>query len=90
VLVGVIRTTQTQEFTVEGQSLAELQAAADALLPEGHVLLDVRPHMAKGTTTLTGTVKTRRHELSEIRADTMEALRAAVPEGWALVSVRAA
>lgn len=90
VLVGMIQTTETRQFDLEGDSLEELYAAAAAVVPDGWVTTLLRPIMQKGSTHLKGTVTARRHELAEVEGDSIDALRASVPDGWQLVSVRTA
>lgn len=89
-LVGTIRTTECQTFDLEGDSLDELYAAAAAVVPAGWVTTQIRPIMQKGTARLKGTVTARRHELAEVEGDSLDALRANLPEGWQLLSVRSA
>ena len=88
-LVGLIRPAETQTLELEGDSLADVQQKARAAAPGGWDLLSVPVRMAKGTTALSATATlARRDAVREIQAEDMAALRAQVPEGWQLLSVR--
>jgi hypothetical protein len=58
-------------------------------VPDGYVLTDATVAMRKGTTRISAKGTYRSTEIAEIEADDMAALRAKVPEGWMLISVRA-
>ncbi|GAA5198468.1 hypothetical protein [Microbacterium jejuense] len=88
-LIGTIRPVETRTIEVEGDSLAALQAAVDAQLPDGWVATNVPAAMPKGSQLLTSTATiTRMDGTQEIEADDMTALEAKVPDGWKLLSVR--
>ncbi|MBW9093090.1 hypothetical protein JNB62_05295 [Microbacterium jejuense] len=89
-LIGRIRPLETRTIEVEGDSLAALQAAVDAQLPDGWAATNVPAAMPKGSHLLTSTATiTRMDGVQEIEADDMAALEAKVPQGWRLLSVRA-
>ena len=88
-LVGLVRPSETRSFELTGTSLADVKAQALAQTPPGWELASVPVRMEKGTTALTATATiVRRGDAREIEAETMEALRATIPEDWQLVSVR--
>lgn len=87
-LIGTIRTTETRDFELEGNSLDDLYRGTAQRLPENFEVAAVTPKMAKGQIGLTGTAVIRRREIAEIEGTSIDDLRAKVPEGWMLVSVR--
>lgn len=90
VLIGTIRPVETRSLTVEAHSLAEAHEALEAQCPAGFELADAPVTMGKGTTALTavGTF-IRRDGARDIEAADRAALDAQVPDGWALITVRA-
>ncbi|WP_309066632.1 hypothetical protein [Microbacterium sp.] len=88
-LIGRIRPVETTTVEVRGGSLADLHAKLGEQAPHGFDLLSAPARMLKGSQDIeaTGTFA-RRDESTEIEADDMAALRAKVPEGWELLSVR--
>ena len=88
-LIGLMRPVETQSFDVQGASLEEIHDNLMAHRPEGFDLISAPVVMAKRDTTInaTGTFA-RRDQVTEIEADDLTALRAKVPEGWQLLSVR--
>lgn len=89
-LTGLIRPVETRTIDVEGDSLADVHAKLIAQVPAGWELTEAPVSMTAGSTALkaTGTFE-RRDGIREIEADTMSQIEAKVPEGWALLSVRA-
>jgi len=88
-LVGTIRPIETQVFDVEGNSLEEIATQVRAKTPVGWECLSMPVAMVKGSTALTvrATIA-RRNGMRDIEADDMPSLRAKVPEGYELLSVR--
>ncbi|WP_431798588.1 hypothetical protein [Microbacterium kunmingense] len=87
-LVGSIRSTETQILVVEGDSLASINASLAAQTPEGFELVSAPVTMRAGSASLSALATfARRNEVREIEADDMAALEAQVPEGWQLLSV---
>lgn len=88
-LVGTIRSTETLQVTVEGDSLEAVRAALTAQAPAGFELVSAPVRMRKGSITLdaTGTFA-RRDAVEEIEVDDMPTLQGKVPDGWQLLSVR--
>lgn len=90
-LIGVIRPTETRDLTAEGETLEVVHNAFLAQVPDGWELTHTSVSMPKGSTALTATGRMARWgETREIEAPDLDALHAAVPEGWALMSVRQA
>ena len=86
---GTIRPVETVTIEVEGHSLAEIQEALAKQTPDGFELTDAPVRMAKGTTLISAVGKfARRDGTREIEADDIAALRAKVPEGWQLLTIR--
>ncbi len=74
---------------VERHSLAEIQEKLTAAVPAGWELASAPVAMVKGSTVMTATGTFQRLDgLREINDDTMPALEAKAPNGWALLSVR--
>lgn len=88
-LTGLIRDARTVTVDVEGDSLEIIQEKLAAAAPEGFELVMAPARMRKGSITLdtTGTFEAR-GEVTEIEGQDLDALRAQVPEGWRLLSVR--
>jgi len=88
-LFGRIRPVETRELTLQAASIDETREKAAAELPEGWVLTDAAATMPKASTMITLNAKmARRDGASDIEAEDMASLRAKVPEGWQLLSVR--
>lgn len=90
-LTGLIRPRETRTVEVEGDSLVDIHGKLTAQVPAGWELTKAPVAMTAGSTALTaiGTME-RRDAIREIEADTMTQLEAKVPDGWQLLSVRAA
>lgn len=88
-LAGVIRRNDGGEIDAEEETQAEVRAALEAQVPDGHMLTDATVAMMKGTTRIRATGRYRSTETKDIEADDMPALLAEVPDGWSLISVRA-
>ena len=84
----MIRLIETQEVTVKGGGLPEIQELLEAERPEGFDLTKAPVAMKSGATELTavGTFE-RRDQTQMIEADTMDGLRALVPDGWQMLYV---
>jgi hypothetical protein len=90
-LYATIRLAETHQVTVEGESLGEIQQHLREKCPDGFVLTLAPVSMAKASTAITATgTYARRDEVQEIEAPSYAELRAAVPEGWQMLSVRRA
>ena len=88
-LSGRIRPVETRELTVEAPSIDEARAQVSAQVPEGWVLTDAAATMAKASIMITLHAKlARRDGAHDIEAADLGALRAQVPDGWQLLSVR--
>lgn len=88
-LVGTIRPADATTADVGAHSLAEAHEALRAASPDGFELVKASVRMSSGTTLLAAAGEfSRRDGAKEIEAPDMEAMRAAVPEGWMLLHVR--
>lgn len=89
-LTGHIRSARTTTIDVEGDSLEAVTAALAAQAPAGFELISAPVRMRKGSTMLdaTGTFE-ECGDIREIEASDLDGLRAQVPDGWRLLSVRA-
>ena len=88
-LTGTIRPIEIRTVDVEGHSLEEIRTVLAEQTPAGFELTDAPVRMTKGTTLLTATgTFARRDGTRTIEADDMATLRAKVPEGYQLVTVR--
>ena len=89
-LIGLIRGTRTVTVEVEGDSLEQVQEKLAAAAPAGYELVSSPARMRKGSITLdtTGTFE-ERGALQEVEGPDLDAIRAQVPDGWQLLSVRA-
>lgn len=85
----MIRPRETRTITVQAEELDEIQDKIRAETPPGWETISAPVSMAKKDTTMTaeGTIA-RRDGVEEIEADDMDALRARVPDGHQLLSVR--
>lgn len=89
-LIGTIRPVETRTATVEAHSLAEAHEMLEARCPDGFDLANAPVTMGKGTTLLTATgTYVRRDGARDIEAADRAGLDAQVPDGWALITVRA-
>jgi len=88
VLTGRIRSTETRTVELEGVSLDDVRAQAAAACPPGFEIISAPVRMQKSSTALKATATYRSTESRDIQAPDMPALRAAVPDGWTLLSVR--
>lgn len=85
---GMIRLIETQEATVQGGGLPEIQELLEAERPEGFDLAVAPVAMKSGSIELTATgTFARRDQTRMIEAETMDGLRALVPDGWQLLYV---
>ncbi|QAB18346.1 hypothetical protein Leucomu_10825 [Leucobacter muris] len=88
-LYATIRLAETHQVTVEGESLGEIQQHLREQCPDGFVLTLAPVSMAKASMAITATgTYERRDKVQEIEAPSYAELRAAVPEGWQMLSVR--
>lgn len=88
-LTATIRRVETLSVDVAGEGLEAVQAELEANRPAGFDLVSAPVAMKAGTTTLTATgTYERRDETQEIQAPSYAELRAAVPAGWQMLSVR--
>lgn len=88
-LIGLIRPRDSQTFTVQGTELDEIQDLITARTTAGWETASAPVSMAKKDTMMTAEATVvRRDGLREIEAEDMDALRALVPEGYQLLSVR--
>lgn len=88
-LIGLIRPLESRTFTVQGLELDEVQDLISAQSPAGWETAAAPVAMAKKDTVLTATATiVRRDGLQEIEAEDIGALRALVPDGYQLLSVR--
>jgi hypothetical protein len=85
----MIRPRETRTITVQGEELDEIQDLIRAQSPAGWETISAPVTMAKKDTTMTaeGTIA-RRDGVTEIEAEDMAALKAKLPEGYQLLSVR--
>ena len=89
--IGMIRPTGSQTTSVTGASLEDVQQQLERQRPDGFELVNSPAEMVKGAALIktTGTFE-RRDSVQEIEADTIDGVRALVPAGWHLLSVREA
>jgi len=90
---GLIQSSVTQEITAEADDAETARAAIEDQVADGYELIRVRHSMPRGGRVIaTGTVR-----LTEVRdldsmgsnyGEARDALRAAVPEGWRLLSIQ--
>ncbi|MFB7843647.1 hypothetical protein [Microbacterium sp. NPDC056052] len=88
-LIGMIRPRETRTITVQAEELDEIQDLIREQSPAGWETISAPVAMSKKDTTMTaeGTIA-RRDGVTEIEADDMAALKAKVPDGYQLLSVR--
>jgi len=87
-LRATIRLEEELQVDVQGESLESIHEQLAAARPEGFDLTLAPVAMAKASTLISarGTF-VRRDTTREIQAETMDELRAQVPEGWRLLHV---
>lgn len=90
-LIALIRPHETSTVDVVGTTLEDVQTQLAAHRQPGFELADAPVRMLKGEAKMeaVGTF-TRVDGIREIDADDMPALRAKVPDGWRMLSVRRA
>lgn len=89
-LTGRIRPAETRELTLEAPTIAQARKQAESQVPDGWVITDAEPSMPKASVMITLHVTmARRDGATDVEAEDLDALRAKVPEGWQLLSVRA-
>lgn len=86
---ALIRPVETHTITLKGEDLAEVRAQLAAQAPEGWALVSAMATMEKAGASRSVEGKfERRDSIREIEADDMAALKAKVPDGWRILSVR--
>jgi len=90
-LIGTIRPRETRTITVQGEELDEIQELVQAQTPDGWEIVTAPVAMSKKDTILTceATIA-RRDGLQEVTGATLDEIRASTPDGFQLISVRAA
>lgn len=86
-LTGRIRSTQTRTVQAEADTLLDLKRKLARDAPAGFELVKAPVKMDHGTLKCVATFAAR-GDVREIEAEDFPALRAKVPEGWQLLSVR--
>ena len=90
-LIGTIRPIETRTITVQGEELDEIQALIQAQTPDGWEIVIAPVAMSKKDTILTCEATTaRRDGLQEITGADLDEIRASMPDGFQLISVRTA
>ncbi|WP_053352726.1 hypothetical protein [Leucobacter musarum] len=90
-LIATLRKIETVTVEVKGEGLPEIQEKLAAERPDGFDLVSAPVAMLKGQTAITATgTFARRHGLIEIECESFDDARAKTPEGWQILSVRAA
>ncbi|WP_449280422.1 hypothetical protein [Leucobacter sp.] len=86
-LRATIRKLETVTHEATGEGLPAIQEQLKAACPQGFELTSAPVSKQTGAVAITalGTYA-RRDTLDEIEAESMDALRAAVPDGWQLIS----
>mgnify|MGYP001549719101 CR=1 FL=1 len=88
-LIGLIRPRESRTVTVQGLELDEIQDLITAQSPAGWETAAAPVAMTKRDTILTAEATiVRRDGLREIEAEDLDALKALVPDGYQLLSVR--
>ncbi|WP_053352237.1 hypothetical protein [Leucobacter musarum] len=88
-LHATIRQIELVQAEVTGEGLPEVQEKLAAARPEGFDLILAPVAMLKGQTAISAVgTYARRDGLREIEAETLDQLRAQVPDGWQLLNVR--
>lgn len=90
-LIALIRPVESSTADVIGTTLAEVLVELDQHRKPGFDLTSAPVRMLKGEAKMeaTGTFK-RVDGIEQIEADDMTSLRAKVPEGWRMLTVRTA
>lgn len=87
-LRATIRLEEQLQVEAQGESLESVHEQLAAARPDGFDLTLAPVSMAKGSTMISATgTFTRRDTTSEITGESMDELRAQVPEGWRLLHV---
>lgn len=87
--VGSIRPARTQQLTVEAGSLAEVHDALRTQTPAGFELAAAPVSMRASSETLSAAATfVQRDGVRQIEAESVEGLRALVPEGWQMLAIR--
>jgi hypothetical protein len=90
-LTGMIRPTATQELVAEGVDLADARANLDALIPDGHELVQAHNRKMPEGVQITGVLRASRTERVEADGPTypasVDALRSQVPDGCQLLNL---
>lgn len=89
-LIGLCRPKESRTVDVEGGGMAEVSAAVDAEVSEGWEVASMPALPRKGGGLTTSAVLVRRDGLVEVEGADFDAVRAAVPEGYELLTVRRA
>ena len=88
-LVGVIQSTRTQELTLTGDATEELKERLAAQVPDGWVVTDSPITKTKQAPSLSMAAKLAHWgDLAEIEGESIDAVRAAMPDGYRLILVR--
>ena len=87
-MFGIIGATDTVQFTATAPSIAEARAVIEPQVPQGYEIISAQPTMAKQSQDVTVTAIARATQTQEIEGASLDALRAATPDGWRLMSVR--
>ncbi len=90
-LIAMIRPLETKTVEVIGTTLDDVQAQLDAHREPGFDLVSSPVRMLKGEAKMQATGRFSRVDgIREIEAADMASLRAQVPDGWRMLSVRSA
>lgn len=89
--IGMIRPIGSYTVEVTGTTLEDVQEQLEQQRKPGYELTVAPAEMIKGAALIktTGTFS-RRDEVTEIEAETIDGVRELVPDGWQLLSVREA
>lgn len=88
-LIGVIRSTETRNLTITGDDVEELRAQLAAQVPVGWVVTDSPVTKTKQVPSLTMAARLAHWgDLAEVEGERVEAVQAAVPDGYQLILVR--
>lgn len=88
-LIGVIRSTETRNLTITGDDVEELRALLAAQVPVGWVVTDSPVTKTKQVPSLTMAARLAHWgDLAEVEGESVEAVQAAVPDGYQLILVR--
>lgn len=89
VLIGTARPDENQSFDVEGRSLEEITAQIAAKTPVGWEATHAPVAMVKGDTLLKSTTTIERRDgLIEVEGEDLDGVRAKLPAGYRLLSLR--